>query len=134
MVKNYKFVCTFSNQEQLEKDLDYIRRHVVVKFNKIVVLQNIQEPNKLYFIYQIPIEQTKDLYKIKDTILVHRKKQTNTIFTINSLNQLIKQNNDGILDKEYLISWVDYKNMIILLDKNNNINKMEIKLNQVFRY
>lgn len=134
MVKNYKFVCTFSNQEQLEKDLDYIRRHVVVKFNKIVVLQNIQEPNKLYFIYQIPIEQTKDLYKIKDTILVHRKKQTNTIFTINSLNQLIKQNNEGVLDKEYLISWVDYKNMIILLDKNNNINKMEIKLNQVFRY
>lgn len=133
MNKDYKFVCTFSSDEFLEKDLDYIKRHVVVKFNKIVILQNI-ESKKLYFIYQIPIEQTKDLYKIKDTIMVHRKKQTNTIFTINSLNQLIKQNNDGILDKEYMISWVNYKNMIILLDKNNNINKVEVTLKKVFRY
>lgn len=133
MNKDYKFVCTFSSDEFLEKDLDYIKRHVVVKFNKIVILQNI-ESKKLYFIYQIPIEQTKDLYKIKDTIMVHRKKQTNTIFTINSLNQLIKQNNDGILDKEYMISWVNYKNMIILLDKNNNINKVEVTLKKVFRF
>lgn len=133
MNKDYKFVCTFSSDEYLEKDLDYIKRHVVVKFNKIVILQNI-ESKKIYFIYQIPIEQTKDLYKIKDTIIVHRKKQTNTIFTINSLNQLIKQNNDGILDKEYMISWVNYKNMIILLDKNNNINKVEVTLKKVFRY
>ena len=133
MNKDCKFVCTFSSDEFLEKDLDYIKRHVVVKFNKIVILQNI-ESKKLYFIYQIPIEQTKDLYKIKDTIMVHRKKQTNTIFTINSLNQLIKQNNDGILDKDYMISWVNYKNMIILLDKNNNINKVEVTLKKVFRY
>jgi len=38
MNKDYKFVCTFSSDEFLEKDLDYIKRHVVVKFNKIVIL------------------------------------------------------------------------------------------------
>jgi hypothetical protein len=48
------------------------------------------------------------------TIAVHRKKQTNTIYTINAINKLIEANNNGILDKTYRINWEELKNTVLV--------------------
>lgn len=50
------------------------------------------------------------------TILAHRKKESNTIYTINALNRLIVDLNGGVEDKTYKINWEDYKNSMILTD------------------
>jgi hypothetical protein len=49
-----------------------------------------------------------------NTILVHRKKQSNTLYTINALNQLIKEENGGVLDTNFPLDWEKFKNCIIL--------------------
>ena len=51
---------------------------------------------------------------LKDTILVHRKKQSNTLYTINALNELVKEENNGVLDKKFSIDWDKFKNSIIV--------------------
>ena len=48
--------------------------------------------------------------------MTHRKKETNTLYTINALNRLIESLNGGRLDKSYQIEWRDYTNSMILTD------------------
>jgi hypothetical protein len=53
---------------------------------------------------------------------VHRKKETNTMYTINAINELIKNLNNGILDKTYKIEWELYKNSLLV--SNNGVFKV----------
>ena len=61
---------------------------------------------------------------LEDTILVHRKKQSNTLYTINALNELIKEENGGTLDKSFTVDWDKFKNSIIVtnVDGTKKIN------------
>jgi len=47
------------------------------------------------------------------TILVHRKKQSNSIYTINALNEVVKSKTGGILDNSYMIDWEEFRNCIL---------------------
>ena len=38
------------------------------------------------------------------------------MYTINSLNRLIKELNSGVIDKSYQVNWQDYRNSMILTD------------------
>ena len=65
-----------------------------------------------------------------NTILVHRKKQTNTLYTINALNELIKSLNNGVLDKRFPIEWNNYKNCILLV-QTEGFNKIDTKVKEI---
>lgn len=60
-----------------------------------------------------------DTYKkfLSNSIMVHQKRETNTIYTINALNELIMNLNNGILDKKYPIEWERYRNCALLKNK-----------------
>jgi hypothetical protein len=51
---------------------------------------------------------------LPNTILVHRKKESNSLYTINALNTLIRKLNNGYQDPNYRVNWTDYKNSILL--------------------
>ena len=67
-----------------------------------------------------------------NTILVHRKKQTNTLYTINALNELIKSLNNGYLDKKFPINWNDYRNCILLI-QTEGFNKIDTKIKDIIK-
>jgi hypothetical protein len=77
------------------------------------VLQNKSNLDELYITYNIDT-QYKPTTPLKDTILVHRKKQSNTLYTINALNELVKEENGGKLDKSFEIDWEKFRNTIIV--------------------
>ena len=52
----------------------------------------------------------------QNTISIHRKKETNTLYTVNALNEVIRKVNNGILDKTYQLDWTRYQNSFILTD------------------
>ena len=111
MLKN-KLFCTFTTLENLDNTINEINNKYSILFKKIFVLSSPDTP-ELLCTYNI--EQTDQIIKIiKNTILVHRKKDSNTLYTINSLNALIKSLNNGVLDNSYMINWQDYKNCILL--------------------
>jgi hypothetical protein len=76
-------------------------------------LSNENDKNELYITYNINSNTLNN--KVLNTISIHRKKETNTLYTINSLNRLILHET-GIVDTTYQIDWNEYKNSIILLD------------------
>ena len=108
-----QLLCTFTNKEELQNTLQLIRETYHIVYNYIYVLQNKGNLDELFITYNIDTTVRPDK-PLEDTILVHRKKQSNTLYTINALNELVKEENGGVLDKNYSIDWDKFKNTIIV--------------------
>ena len=65
-----------------------------------------------------------------NTILVHRKKDSNTLYTINALNELIKRLNGGVVDSRYRVNWQHYRNTI-LLTQQNELKELKTKIHTI---
>ena len=108
-----QLLCTFTTKAELQKVLQDIRETYVIVYNYIYILQNKANLDELYVTYNINTE-FKPPHPLEDTILIHRKKQSNTLYTINALNQLVREENGGVLDKTFIIDWKKVRNSIIL--------------------
>tara|TARA_B100000780_G_scaffold122541_1_gene85909 strand:- start:30 stop:431 length:402 start_codon:yes stop_codon:yes gene_type:complete len=108
-----QLLCTFTNKEELKITLQEIRETYHIVYNYIYVLQNKGNLEELFVTYNIDTEY-KPAKPLANTILVHRKKQSNTLYTINALNELVKEENNGVLDKKFSIDWDKFKNSIIV--------------------
>ena len=113
-----QLLCTFTTQFNLEQSIIDITKHFKIVFDKIYVLQNEDKPKELICTYNVDQEDDIDFNKVKNTISLHRKKITNTLYTINALNELIKLINNGVLDTSYQVEWDMYKNMILISNKD----------------
>jgi hypothetical protein len=127
MLKN-KLFCTFTTEEGLNELIESINREYSVLYKKIFVLSS-PESSELMCTYNI--DYTDDQPRImKNTILVHRKKETNTLYTINSLNALIVSLNGGVLDNKYPVNWQDYKNSILLV-QDSKFRKLNTEIKKI---
>ena len=108
-----QLLCTFTSKDGLQKTLQDIRETYVIVYNYIYILQNKSNLDELYVTYNINTE-FKPPHPLEDTILIHRKKESNTLYTINALNQLVREENGGELDKTFVIDWQKFRNSIIL--------------------
>ena len=108
-----QLLCTFTSKDGLQKTLQDIRETYVIVYNYIYILQNKSNLDELYVTYNINTE-FKPPQPLEDTILIHRKKESNTLYTINALNQLVREENGGVLDKTFVIDWPKFRNSIIL--------------------
>ena len=123
-----KLFCTFSSKEGLDDTLREINKEYTILYKKIFVLAS-PESEEFLCTYNIEIEgsQTKIL---PNTILLHRKKESNTLYTINALHTLIKQLNGGVLDTSFPINWQDYKNSV-LLTQGDDLKKMNTTIHKI---
>ena len=112
---NNRLYCTFTNTDEVENVLSKIQSSYTILFDKIFILENLEEGKKLMLTYNVDLGNSTTESILDNTILVHRKKQTNTLYTINALNELIKSLNNGYLDKTYAINWNNYRNCILLI-------------------
>lgn len=110
-----QLVCVFSQKENLDYTTNIIESTYFVLFKKIFIL-GIEDSEE--FICSFNIDKEMQRKQLPNAMLVHRKRDTNTIYTINSLNALIRQQNNGVLDKSFKIEWANYSNGILLLSNN----------------
>jgi hypothetical protein len=109
---NRQLLCTFSNSKDFCKILEDIRKFYEVYNNRIFVFSNVKNPKEIYLTYNV-LNMKRDASKFPNTILIHRKKQTNTIYTLNSMNRLIEEEN-GKRDPSYVLDWSLYENSLII--------------------
>ena len=107
-----KLFCTFSPKDELDNKLAEINREYKIMFGKIFVMSS-PESDEYLCTYNIEPE-TSSTRILPNTILLHRKKETNTLYTINALNVLIKSLNNGVLDSSFPINWKDHQNSVLL--------------------
>ena len=126
-----QLLCTFSTMSDFRDVITDLNKFYTILFNKVYVLKNIDDLNEVFLTYNIDADFIKTNSFFTDTISVHRKKDSNTIYTINSLNRLIKNLNGGILDNKFPINWSDYENCILLNNEHSNIRKISTKLHSI---
>jgi len=122
-----KLLCTFVDQENLDALISNIVDSYSIKYNKIFAL-HIKSTGEYALTYNI--DQGNISYIPAGTILVHRNKATNTLYTINALNELIKSLNGGIVDTSYRIDWQHYKNCI-LLTQEGQFKQLNTKISRI---
>lgn len=127
-----QLLCTFCTADKLDDTLRKIVDTYTVAFDTIYVLENSEVENTFCCTYNIdtsaPIKSTVP----EATISLHRKKASNTLYTINALNLLISELNGGKMDKNFKINWEDYKNTI-LVTAYNKLKKINTKLNKIVK-
>ena len=124
---NNKLFCTFTDLEGLDALIEDIRSKYTIIYNKMFVLEIV---GKDEYVVTYNVDQG-NVHTIPDnTILVHRKKESNTLYTINALNELIKKLNGGVVDTKYQVDWQHYRNCV-LLTQHNDLNQLNTKIYKI---
>jgi hypothetical protein len=111
-MQNTTLLCTFCTTDVLNETILNIVNNFQVVFDSIYVLENVDTPSSLCCTYNIAVNSSTIIPE--STISLHRKKLTNTLYTINALNLLVAELNGGVVDKKFQIPWQDYKNTILV--------------------
>jgi len=121
---NNKLFCTFTSIDELEALTRDISQSYTIMYNKMFVLF-VKSTNEYVITYNVDQGNVNNIPE--NTILVHRKKESNTLYTINALNELIKKLNEGVVDINYKVNWQHYKNCI-LLTQHNELKQLNTKI------
>ena len=127
---NTQLLCTFTAQNNLRQTIDVIVETYDVLYNKIFVLSNVDDSRELMCTYNI--EKTQNFEILNHTISLHRKKTTNTLYTINALNRLIESLNNGVLDTSYQIVWENYRNCLLTTNEDG-LKKINTNIHEIVR-
>ena len=108
-----QLLCTFAHKKDLDLIIDYISKSYTISEKRMFVFSNADKNTELYVTYNV---EPDDYKKTPNTIMIHRKKETNTLYTVNALNAIIRKSNNGVLDKKFVINWQIYDNSLMLTD------------------
>ena len=82
-----QLLCTFTNKKYLDDIIEKIKESYKVVFNKIYVLQNEDNVSELICTYNVETNEELDYNLVLNTISLHRKQHSNTLYTINALGE-----------------------------------------------
>ena len=108
-----QLLCSFTDENSFEGLLETIFKKYEIFSRKIFILK-LDPSKELVISYNIIPNVNSEF--LPSTIMVHRKQESNTLYTINSLNSLILDLNNGKVDNEYQVDWQNYKNSMVLTD------------------
>lgn len=124
---NNRLFATFTTLDQLDTLVDNLKSSYTIMYNKMFVLY-VKSTDEYIVTYNV--EQGNVNSIPTNTILVHRKKDSNTLYTINALNDLIKKLNGGVVDPSFRVNWQHYKNCI-LLTNHNELKQLNTKVYKI---
>ena len=122
-----KLFCTFATEDTLDGVLEEIKSRYKIIYNKIFVLYS-KSQDEYICTYNVDFGNVSNF--IDNTILVHRKKESNTLYTINALNEVIRYLNDGVLDTTYQVDWTRFRNSL-LLTRPGGFKKVRTRLKTI---
>lgn len=124
-----QLICLFTTEDTLDHTCSMIVKTYEVVYNRIFVL-SIKQSEEL--VCSFNVEKEKQFKQLPGAMLVHRKKETNTLYTINSLNALIRKENNGIADSKYSVDWTKYSNSL-LVTSNNDLKVLQTEVYQIIK-
>lgn len=129
---NTQLLCTFCTEDTLEETIKKIVACYTIAFQSIYILENVDEEGSLCCTYNVESDAEISGTIPPSTISLHRKKQTNTLYTINALNKLVAEQNDGLEDKNFQVDWNELRNMI-LVTQYGHLKKINTKIRQIVK-
>ena len=127
-----QLLATFTTKTDLDKTLENIKGAYTIAFSKIYVLQNEKDVNELICTYNVDLEAGADYNDVKGTISLHRKKHSNTLYTINALNEVIASLNNGLVDSKFIVPWENFKNTLMVTN-SDGLNKISTRIYKIIK-
>ena len=109
-----QLLCTFAHKKDLELIVDYVTKSYTISERRMFVFSDADNRNDIYITFNI---EAVGYSKTPNTISIHRKKETNTLYTVNALNTIIRNANNGVLDKAFIVDWTLYRNSLLLTNE-----------------
>jgi hypothetical protein len=123
---NTQLLCLFTIKEELDKSIDFILKNYNLINPNVFILESKIKQDEVFITFNVE-KGSAAIPSNWKTILVHRKKQSNTIYTINALNEVVKSKTGGQLDNSYMIDWEEFQNCI-LTTSNMGYKKIPTKV------
>ena len=127
-----QLLATFTTKTDLDKTIENIKGAYTIAFGKIYVLQNEKNINELICTYNVDLEAGADYNDVKGTISLHRKKHSNTLYTINALNEVIANLNNGLVDSKFIVPWENFKNTLMVTN-SDGLNKIPTRIYKIIK-
>ena len=124
---NNRLFCSFTTLDGIDPLVESITNSYTIMYNKMFVLY-IKSTDEYVVTYNVEQGNVNDIPS--NTILVHRKKESNTLYTINALNELIKKLNGGVVNPKFVIDWQHYRNCV-LLTNHNELKQLNTKIYKI---
>lgn len=133
MIKT-KLFSTFINIGDLDDTLDTLfslKDNGVGLKGKIFVLDNLRNTDQLIVTFNIEGDSDALRHELPiGSIPVHRNKSTNTLYSINALNEIIRAFNNGVVDPTVEVPWKHYANMFLII-RNSELHIIPTRLQSV---
>ncbi len=122
-------LASFVPKTELYDAMEKISTAIEIGYSDIFVFINEEDKDEYILTYNMnpKFANIKFTSIWKNTISIHRKKQSNTIYSLNAMNELIKSKCGGVLDKTYNVNWSNYSNSFLII-KNGRIKILPIRL------
>ena len=127
-----QLLATFTTKTDLDKTIENIKGAYTIAFSKIYVLQNENNVNELICTYNVDLDSKVDFNDVKGTISLHRKKHSNTLYTINALNEVISNLNNGVVDSKFIVPWENFKNTLMVTNADG-LNKINTRIFKIIK-
>ena len=127
-----QLLASFTTKEDLDKTVKKIQNAYTIAFSKIYVLQNENNVNELIWTYNVDLSKGADYNDVKGTISLHRKKHSNTLYTINALNEVIANLNNGLIDSKFIVPWENFKNTLMVTN-SDGLNKISTRIYKIIK-
>ena len=127
-----QLLCTFTTKKDIEETISSITSTYTIVFDRIYVLQNEDNTNELICTYNVDIQNGVDYNAVSGTISLHRKKHSNTLYTINALNEVVAYLNNGVIDSKFIVPWENFKNMLMVTN-SEGLNKINTRIYKIIK-
>jgi hypothetical protein len=118
--------------EKIQAEVEFIANNMDLTNNLIFLLHQKDDPSKKMLTYNVTLGDQKDLNPRLFTMRVHRKKQTNTLYTINALNKAVAIEHDGATGKHLKLDWSKYENSIMIVT-GGELKTYEVEVSKIFQ-
>ena len=127
-----QLLCTFTTKTELDDIINDIKGSYDIAFNKIYVFQNEDNIKEFVCTYNVNLENPVDYNAVANTISLHRKKHSNTLYTINALNEVIANLNNGVVDSKFIVPWENFKNTL-LVTNSDGLNRIPTRIYKIIK-
>jgi hypothetical protein len=124
-----QLLCTFTNSNDFRTVEEELQNFYNIYNKRIFAFVNNNNSKEVYLTYNV-LDMQRGTPKFPNTILIHRKKQFNVLYSLNALNTLIKKEN-GKLDPSFILDWALYSNSLVI-SGDVSVRIIPIKILDVF--
>ena len=116
-------------EDTILREVQHIADSMELTNSMIFLLQDENSPERKILTYNAVGTLTNSRLF---TLRIHRKRQTNTLYTINALNKAVALDNGGETGKHLNLDWEKYSNTA-LLTTNKTLQVVPLKLLKIFK-